>query len=317
MDNWKSEPDHGPYPDYQKTKYLMRKYAIQGGCIKKKRFIKSILFTCGYIFTLLFVLSGVCRADSIAVIEIKYRHADEVLPMVRHLLSNDGTVTVDRRTNSLIISDKEDSIHKVKTFLDAYDKPIRQVSVYVRFNEIHSEKGGSVSADARASGHGWSVSTGGKTDDGVDVRIRGGKEDRQSDSEYFIRVASGSPAYISAGKEIPYTQRWLDLSRRYARVSETVVFHTIDAGFEVVPVVMGDRVSIDITPRISYEIPGEDPGVIRFTRASTSLLVSPNEWVTIGGTSETDNEVITAILEAGTHSQNSKLTISLKVIIDQ
>ena len=99
-------------------------------------------------------------------------------------------------------------------------------------------------------------------------------------------------------------------------MTESVVFHHINTGFEVVPVVMGDRVSIDITPQISYEVAGREPDVIRFTRASTSLLVPMDQWVAIGGTSETDNEVIAAILKVGTHTQNSELTISIKVIKD-
>jgi type II secretory pathway component HofQ len=255
-----------------------------------------------------------CWADSLAVIEIKYRRADEVVPMVRPLLSSDGTVTVDKRTNSLIISDSEESIRKVRVFLENHDKPIQQVTVYVRFREIRSENGGTVSADARLSGDEWNVSTGEKTEDGVDIKVRGGKKDRRSDSEYFVRVASGSPAYILAGKEIPYTERWLYLSRQYARASESVVFQKMDTGFEVIPVVMGDRVSIDITPRISYDAPGRAPGIIYFTRASTNVFVGMDQWVTIGGTSEADNEVMTEILEAGARTRNSKLSISLKVI---
>lgn len=266
---------------------------------------------------MLVALSAICLAGDIAVIEIKYRRADEVVPMVQNLLSPEGTVTVDQRTNSLIISDEEDSIQRIKTFLEDYDKPIQQVTVHVRFNEVRSETGGSVSADARASGKDWSVSTGGKTKDGVDVRLKGSDEYRTSASEYFIRVASGSPAYISTGKEIPYTEKWLYLSRRYARLTETVVFQNVDTGFDVVPVVMGDKVSIDIIPRISNEMSDEGAGVIRFARASTSLMVPMNQWVTIGGSEETDNEVIAAILEAGTDSQNSKLTISLKVLNEQ
>jgi len=273
--------------------------------------------SCFIFLALLFSINHLCWADSLAVIGIKYRRADEVVPMVKNLLSQDGTVTVDRRTNSLIISDEEESIHNVRAFLENYDKPIQQVSVHVRFEEIRSEEGRSVSEDARISGNGWSVSTGGKTDDGVDIRVRGGKKDIKGDAEYFIRVASGSPAYILAGKEIPYTEKWLYLCKRYARVTESVMFQHINTGFEVVPVAMGDRVSIDITPRISYEVPGREPGIIRFTRASTRLLPPMDQWVVIGGTSETDNEVIAAILEAGTHTQNSKLTISLKVIKDQ
>lgn len=273
----------------------------------------AIFLLCG---CFLFLFYSICIADNVAVIEVKYRRADEVAPMVKNMLTQEGTITVDQRTNSLVISDTEEAIQKVRAFIEGYDKPIQQVTVHVRFHEVRSEEGGSVSADARTSGKHWSVSSGGKTTDGVDVKVRGGKNSRRGQSEYFIRAASGSPAYILAGQEIPYTDRWLYLCRRYARVTESVVFHKIESGFEVVPVVMGDRVSIDITPRISYEVPGREPGIIRFTRASTSLQIPINEWITIGGNSETDNEVIAAILETGAHSQNSTLVISLKVISD-
>jgi len=274
-------------------------------------------FTCFIFLTFLFSIIHLCWADSLAVIEIKYRHAGEVVPMIRPLLSANGTVTVDQRTNSLIISDDEGSIHKIRTFLDDYDKPIQQVTVHVRFNEVRSKKEGSVSTDARVSGDKWSISTNGKTDDGVDVMVRGSKKNRRGDSEFFVRVASGSPAYILAGKEIPYTEKWLYLCRKYVKETTSIVFHRFDTGFEVFPVVMGDRVSLDIIPRISYEVAEREPGIIRFTSASTSLLVPMNQWIAIGGTSGTDNEVMTAILEASASKQNSKLIISIKVISDE
>lgn len=276
---------------------------------------KSAFFYLICFFSLL-LLSSVCIAESIEVIGIKYRRADEVVPMVKNFLSQDGKVTVDRRTNSLVVVDEEDSIQKVREFLKNYDKPIQQVTVYVRFKELRSEKGGSVSADARVSGDGWSVFTGGKTEDGVDVRVKGRKSDSRNLSEYYVRIASGSPAVILAGKEIPYTDQWLYLCGKYANISGSIGFHTIDSGFEVVPVVMSDRVSIDITPQISYEADRGKPGIIRFTRAATTILVPMDEWVEIGGTSGTDNEVITAILESGSRTKNSKLSISLKVISD-
>ena len=81
---------------------------------------------------------------------------------------------------------------------------------------------------------------------------------------------------------------------------------------EVKPVVAGDRVHIEIVPRISYEEAGQR-GIIRFTEASTRLSIHRGRWTTIGGSSETTNEVIRDILSSGSTDKRSTLCLSLMV----
>ena len=77
------------------------------------------------------------------------------------------------------------------------------------------------------------------------------------------------------------------------------------------PVVAGDRVHIEIVPRISSF--DEEAEAIRLTEASTKLTVLRGQWVTIGGTSEQSNEAIRDILSTGSSSSNSTLSLSLMV----
>jgi hypothetical protein len=91
----------------------------------------------------------------------------------------------------------------------------------------------------------------------------------------------------------------------------TVNFQRVETGFEVLPIVAGNTVQIEIIPRISsLEGSGQ---VVRFTEAATTLSVPKGQWVTFGGSSEQGNEVIRDILSYGSSSTNSTLSLSLMV----
>ena len=267
-------------------------------------------------FCLLIIFSaipGVCRAD-FDIIPVHYRIASEVVPAVKNLLSPDGRVTFDVRTNSLVVTDTSEKIKIVKAFLIKFDTPVQQVRIRVRFSEMLSSRDRSVSTSGTVSGDGWKVSTGRRAKDGVEVRIDDKNKDQRRTSEHFVITTSGSPAYILTGKEIPYRQKWTYLCRRYAVcTADTVVFQSIETGMEVLPIIIGNRANIEITPRISDLTSDGGQGIIRFTEASTQLSVPLGQWVDIGGTDNTSNEVIREILAGGTGQQSSNLSISLMV----
>jgi hypothetical protein len=147
----------------------------------------------------------------------------------------------------------------------------------------------------------------------VDVRLQDRRTEQQGRSEFFIVASSGSWGYITVGREVPYTQRWIELCRRYARVVEGVVIQRIETGMEVKPVFMGDQVDVEILPRISHEVPGRDRGVVRFASAATRLTVPLGQWTDIGGAGSETHEVMSAILESGSGSRQSSLAISFMV----
>lgn len=265
-------------------------------------------------FTLLCV-SFLWQASSFAataMIPMQYRTAAEALPMVEQLLSPGGRAVADGRTNALLVVDSEETIQRVREFLEGFDKPGKQARIRVRFDESGTRERTSVEGSARASGEDWSVSAGKPMrKDGVDVRLQDRSRSQQGSSEFFVTVVSGSPAYIMVGQDIIYNQRWIDLTRRYAGITESVTIQRIETGFEVKPVILKDHADVEITPRISHGGPGSR--VIHFTEASTRLVAPMGQWVTIGGTSQQSNEVIRAVLEAGRGERSWVTSISLLV----
>jgi len=263
------------------------------------------------LFLSLIALVNLSLAE-IAVIRIDFRDASELLPMVETLLSPEGKAFVDTRTNSIIIKDRRESLDRIREVLAQSDKPGEQVRIRFRFQEEDLSRERDISVSGKVSGERGSMAIGKRKRDGVNVNIRDSEANQRHHSESFITVVSGGSAYIRVGKDIPYTERWVYLCRRYAHFVEAVNFRSIETGMEVRPVVARDHVHIEIVPRISYQEAGKR-GVIRFIEASTRLSIPRGRWIIIGGNREESNEVIRDILSRGSAKKRSTLSLSLMV----
>jgi len=268
--------------------------------------------SCAVALFLLAVLSPVLCHGEAAILRLTYRNASEVLPLVENLLSRDGRAAVDTQSNSLVVVDTPESIRRVEAFLADLDQPLKQARIRVKFMEAESRQGRSLSVEGGISGKNWRASKG-RPGEGVDIRASEKRSEHRERSEFYIQVASGNWAYVAIGKEIPFSRRWVDLSRRHGRVLETTLIRRIETGLDVKPILMGDRADVEIVPRISHEMDGAQREVIRFAEASTRLTVSVGQWMEIGGADIEGNEVMSAILETGSGESRSSLSILLMV----
>ncbi len=269
----------------------------------------SYLFLCLCLVAVIFCNES--QAGEVAVIRIKYRWASELLPIVQSMLSPQGTVTVSKRINSLIIVDSQDSIQRVRAYLEQFDKPLEQVRIRVRFHETIAAADGSVSARGKISGDNLSAAVGDKKKDGADFSIEDRRRRESNFAEFFVFVTTGRPAFIRAGQEIPYQGKWPDYIRHYAANSDTIVFQTVETGFDVTPTVAGDIVHLRIVPRIAYG--DRNDAIIRFYGAQTELTVPFGRWVEIGGSKTHSNDVIEEILSRGSEGNRSSTSMSLMV----
>jgi len=286
-------------------------YTRYGTSLLNKKCCGVIIFV-AFLMTILLFQTATCEAET-ALIRMRFRPASDVLPMVKTMLSEEGRAAADDQSNTLIIVDTEESIGAVKDLLERIDKPGRMARIRLRFDETGSSQNQSIAVGGRISGNNWEISKGHRSKDGIDVRIEGNRRQQQGLSEYFIQVMSGRSAYILVGKKIPFREKWVVFSRRYAGFSEHISFQRIETGMEVRPVIMGDHADIEIMPRISDDIPGGKGRIIRFTEASTRISVPLGQWVQIGGADKSENEVVRAILAAGKGGGSAAVSISLMV----
>jgi len=274
-----------------------------------KQNITRLLLLLWCLLLLFGIFCNIALAKDVAVIRVKYRWARELAPIVQSMLSPDGSVTVSERVNSLVIVDNPDAIQRVRAYLDQFDKPPEQVRIRVRFHEQRTGEAGSISARGRVSGDDWHAATGGRRKDGADISVEEGRRQRTNFSEHAVIATTGQAAYIVAGKEIPYHERWPDLSRRYGRGVNTVIFQVVETGFDVTPIISDENVLLKIVPRMAYD--DDTDAVVRFYGAQTEVRVPYGRWVEIGGVGDQQNEVIKEILSRGRNDQTTSMSMSI------
>jgi len=277
--------------------------------IARKKFTFRYILLFGLVPALI-LFYGVLSANEVAVIKVQYRRAAELVPVVQTMLSAGGSVTVSQRVNSLVVVDNAEAIRRVYAYLERFDKPVEQVRIHVRFNTIGSDEERAIAARGRYSKDKVSVAVGRKKKDGVDISVQDRGHRRSSTSSAFVVAMSGSPAFIRAGKEIPYREGSA-FFRRHAPGGGTVAWQTAESGFEVTPIVVGDNVHLKIVPRVAFD--DRKDAVIRFFGAQTELTAPFGQWVEIGGTADQQNEIFKEILSQRARGGNSVNTISIMV----
>ena len=277
--------------------------------ISRKKFTFRYFLFFGLVPALILSYS-VLSANEVAVIKVQYRRAAELVPIVQSMLSAGGSVTVSQRVNSLVVVDNPEAIRRVYAYLERFDKPVEQVRIHVRFNTAGSDEENAIAAQGRYSKDKVSVAVGRKKKDGVDISFEDREHRRSSTSSAFVVAMSGSPAFIRAGKEIPYRQGSA-FFRRHAPGGATAAWQNVESGFEVTPIVAGDNVHLKIVPRVSYD--DRKDAVIRFFEAQTELTAPFGQWVEIGGTTDQQNEVFKEILSQRMGERNSVNSISIMV----
>jgi len=136
------------------------------------------------------------------------------------------------------------------------------------------------------------------------------RNNAQKNSSQFLNVLDGERAFIQVGQSIPFTQDWITITRHYVQIERATDWRNITTGIAVRPRTIGNQVELEITPRIASL---NNQGMIDFEELSTTLRISLNVWVDIGGTMQNNDDISRPILgrENSTSSQHSSLMIKV------
>ncbi len=70
---------------------------------------------------------------------LNYAKAKDLETKIKELLTPDGKVVIDERTNSILVNDYEANIKRVKKFLETLDKPTKQVMIEAKIIIVSDE----------------------------------------------------------------------------------------------------------------------------------------------------------------------------------
>lgn len=191
--------------------------------------------------------------QSLEVIALRHRTAEQVLPTLRPLLEPGGVLT--GQSNQLIVRASPANLAQIKLALEAIDRPLRRLLISVRFDDASAAAGQGLEASGRISNRGSRIEIG--------VQDERGSAAERVDQR--IQVLEGGRAFIMTGRSTP-----VPLTRDTAIIRETAT------GFEAVPrLVGGETVLVDIAPQ--RETLDEQQ------RLATTVSARLGEWFELGG----------------------------------
>ncbi|MFZ3064681.1 MAG: secretin N-terminal domain-containing protein [Nitrospirota bacterium] len=269
--------------------------------------MKKIFIFLIVLLTFLAYITSSSIADDLLlkVFQINYRKAEEMEKAVEMLLSPEGRISVDKRTNSLIVKDYPANIRAVADFLKEQDRKIQQVRIKIRYVDDAALKRAGMDVKWQYRGGHWAIGNimSNKKGMNIDTLLGAEKERQKVTGEQTLLVMSGSEGRIAVGRSIPYTDwfYWYTKNRGYM-IKETK-FKDVSTGFVVRPRVAGSNINIDISPQISYFSDGRMNEVI-YREASTTIICKNGETVLIGS-SDTNSQNIVGNIFGGLQASKS------------
>jgi type II secretory pathway component HofQ len=242
---------------------------------------------------LLLMLAGAARAQEINVeiIELRYRSAEEMLPILQPLVEPPGSVGALQ--NKLIIRGTPAGLRQIKSLVAQLDTAPRQLLITVDQGTLSQtrERASGISGHA-ASGDVEvfipsdvppgtpGIAVGGR-DGAIEARsgIRRGSSD--SGGQQQLRVLDGREAVIYLGQSVPFARKSKGPG---GALIEDIEYRDVMVGFSVLPRVQGDQVTLEISPQ-QESISGAG-GTISVQRSSTSVSGRLGEWIDIGGATQ-------------------------------
>ncbi|NJC88631.1 MAG: hypothetical protein FIB02_08885 [Desulfuromonas sp.] len=262
------------------------------------------------------------------IFDLNHRRAADVAEAVRTVLGDEAKVTaVDR---SLVVNASAAELTGVAELISRLDRPARMLRVYVAQDQQDRSQVNSFGGSIEASSGNSTVIIGGRptahppTHGGATVVLGGdhgmmvgsaqtGSRVESRRSEQFLVTLEGSPARISVGRRIPFTEQWLVLTRRHTQIVDSTRYETVDTGFEVVPeFVAGNQVELAIHPFMAFIDPRHDRE-IRFLELTTRVRIPMGEWFDLGGTMSGKDEVSREILATGSKGQGEDGHVRIRV----
>ncbi len=226
------------------------------------------------------------------VIELNYRDADQVIPMLKPLLAPGGTIS--GMQNRIVVRTTPQNLAELRKVLDAVDSMPKRLVISVRQEAAgtglatEAEISGSIGTDgARVTVPGSRSGQGATAEarKGADVaraRVFSSQSAATERGVQTVQVLEGNEALIRIGQSVPIRSRSVMQTPQGARISESVEYRDADAGFRVRPRVNGDRVTLEISSRRD-SLADRNTETFNVQRVDTVVSGRLGDWIEIGG----------------------------------
>jgi type II secretory pathway component GspD/PulD (secretin) len=235
-------------------------------------------------------------AQSLEVIDLKYRTAAEVIPVLQPLLEQGGALT--GQDYKLFVRASPGNVRQIRAALAQVDRKQNQLLVSVRRSTQQEVERERAQVSGTVSNRGSDVSVHATDSDARDRR----------DGLATVQVIEGSSAFIGSGSDVPIVTAVAAGGRR-PWAAATTGYRNVSSGFVVTPRVNGQTVVLDIEQQDERVVNGN----VQTQHLTTQVSGALGEWIQLGAVSESASSRERSILSRQYSTQSDERSIWVKV----
>jgi len=235
------------------------------------------------LLTVVLLFSGLAAAapasaDELLILKPQFRSAAELLPALRAALGDGGTVALDERTDSLVLSGDAAALGRAKQALATLD--VKPRTVFLRVQVIGADEYENLGAAVTwtVAGGGWRVGRLG--DRATGVRAAAAKRiDHSSDAARLeLRVLEGHSANLITTRQTTYEPDVFGSDeRRGSQLRGRIRQKTYS--LEVTPRIVGTEIYLEIKPHSLIHSPQENKAYPLIETSTTVQLADGESFL--------------------------------------
>lgn len=240
------------------------------------------------------------------ILPLRYRTAEQMVPLVRPLVPPPGTVSGIQ--NQLIVHTTPQNLAEIRAVLERIDTLPRRLLISVRQDADTVSAADGLSVSGRAAIGRGEVSAGNPPPGGgVGVQAYSTTRSGSDRANQQVQALEGQPAMIHAGRSIPVPVRQFVRGPAGVQAVDTVEYREVSTGFQVVARLSGDEVILDILPQRQSVASGQLPGSVDTQQIATSVRGRLGEWIDLGGSARSSDDRQSVLLgRAGTAAASER-----------
>ena len=239
------------------------------------------------------------------VVPLGYRTVNEVIPVIRPLVSPPGSIT--GLQGQLVVTATPQAMQQVRKVLASLDKSPARLLISVRRGNSLTSKQDSASVQGRkgniAINNGGIIvgsPPGGRNytntgKDSLSVKAKSNRRAADMNITQQLQVLEGREAYISTGEEIPVRNRTSMVGPDGIYRYDSTEFYPAVTGFYTIPRLNGDEVFLEINTfsrkhnriRAKGHYPRHSRQDTTVSNIRTSITGALGEWIAIGNVDQT------------------------------
>jgi type II secretory pathway component HofQ len=248
------------------------------------------------------------RAQELEIIDLDFRLADELLPILRPLVEPGGVLT--GTDDVLFLRASPDNVAQIRAAVASLDRPPRQLLITVGQGTVREVDAARAEGEVTIGGDDVHVGINRPpgTDSGAQLRVRARRQEADLHNVSSVRATEGIETWIGTGVSVPLTETRV---RQDGIVQQSTSYRDVSTGFYATARLSGDRVVLDVSSRQQRYRPGS--GVVDTQGATTTVTATLGEWFELGAVEQSAAASTGGLLIWGRRDATSDHSVWVKV----